>query len=140
MKMINILDMKDLRNLNLFSKITGVNTRYSFSYNNALIFCVPRQFVTKAMGKDSINLKRMNEILKKRIRVIIQPRSIEDIKPFIEKVINPLKFQSIEIKDNEVIIDAGRMNKAALIGREKRRLIEMQKIIKVLFKKDFKII
>lgn len=136
----NTIDMEDLRYLNLFSKITGVNTRYLFYYNNNLIFCVPKRFVSKAIGKDASNLKRINSILKKRIKVVAQPGGIADIKPFIERVISPIKFQSIEIKENEVIIDAGRMSKAALIGRNKRRLIEMQKIIKSLFKKDFRII
>jgi hypothetical protein len=31
-------------------------------------------------------------------------------------------------------------NKAALIGRDKRRLLEMQKIIKDFFSRDFRII
>lgn len=138
--MANTIDMQDLRYLNLFSRITGVNTRYLFPYNNMLVFCVPKRFISKAIGKDASNLKRMGEILRKRIRIVVQPTKIIEIKSFIESIISPIKFQSIEIKDNEVILGAGRMSKASLIGREKRRLLEMQKIIKVFFKKDFRII
>jgi hypothetical protein len=49
-------------------------------------------------------------------------------------------FKDLEIKDKEVIINAGMRNKAALIGRNKRRFFEMQKIIRNFFGKDFRII
>lgn len=138
--MISTLDMQDLRYLNLFTKITRVNTRYFFEYNNVLIFCVPRRLVSKALGENTKNLKKMNEILGKRIKVVAQPESIKDAKAFIGRIISPVTFNGLEITDNEIIVNAGRMSKAALIGRDKRRLNEMQKIIKYFFKKDFKIV
>ena len=50
-------------------------------------------------------------------------------------------FKDFEIKENEIIITAGNIqNKAALIGRDKRRLIELEKITRDFFGKDLKII
>ena len=138
--MVNVIDMQDLRYLKLFSKITRVNTRYFFMYNNMLVFFVPKNLVQKSMGEKAKNLKKMSEILKKRIRVVALPNNLKDLKGFIEAIIHPLTFQGLEIKENEIILSAGKMSKAALIGREKRRLKEMQKIIKFFFKKDFKIV
>lgn len=138
--MVNTLDMKDLRYLNLFQKITKIRTHYCFEYNNVIIFCVPRELVSKAIGSEAKNLRRISEIIKKRVKVIAIPKNSNDIKKFIELVVSPVTFKDLEILENEIILNAGTQSKAALIGREKRRLIEMQRITKDFFKKDFRII
>jgi transcription antitermination factor NusA-like protein len=138
--MVNTLDMQDLRYLNLFEKITGIRTHYCFEYNNVVIFCVPKDFVSRAIGPDVRNLRRMSEIVKRRIKVIPIPNNSGDIKRFIELIVSPVTFKDLEILPNEIILNAGSQSKAALIGRDKRRLLEMQKITKDFFKKDFRII
>ena len=138
--MTSTFDMQDLRYLNLFAQITKVNTRYFFEYNNMLVFCVPRRLIKQALGQNAENLKKMSGIIGKRIRVVAQPNGVEDAREFIERVVSPLTFNDLEITTNEIIMNAGRMNKALLIGREKRRLIEMQNIIKYFFKREFRII
>ncbi len=138
--MVNTLDMQDLRYLNLFEKVTGIRTHYCFEYNNTIIFCVPKEFVSRAIGPDARNLRRISEIIKKRVKVISIPKDPQDIKRFIELVVSPVTFKDLEILPTEIVLNAGSQSKAALIGREKRRLIEMQKITKDFFKKDFRII
>ena len=138
--MTRTLDMQDLRYLNLFAQITQVNTRYFFEYNNMLVFCVPRKLIKKALGQNAENLKKMSGIIGKRIRVVAQPDGVEDAREFIERVVSPLTFSGLEITADEIIMNAGKMNKALLIGREKRRLNEMQNIIKYFFKMGFRIV
>ena len=138
--MTSTFDMQDLRYLNLFAQITKVNTRYFFEYNNMLVFCVPRKLIKQDLGENAENLKKMSGIIGKRIRVVAQPNGVEDAREFIERVVSPLTFNDLEITVNEIIMNAGRMNKALLIGREKRRLIEMQNIIKYFFKREFRIV
>ncbi|MBI2057293.1 hypothetical protein HYT91_03495 [Candidatus Pacearchaeota archaeon] len=138
--MTNVLDMQDLRYLNLFAQITKVNTRYFFEYNNMLVFCVPRKLIKQSLGENAENLRKMSGIVGKRIRVVAKPDGVEDAREFIERVVSPLTFSGLEITANEIIMNAGRMNKALLIGREKRRLIEMQNIVKSFFKRDFRIV
>jgi transcription antitermination factor NusA-like protein len=140
MKMGNTLDMQDLRYLNLFERITGIRTHYCFNYNNAIIFCVPRELVSKAIGPEVRNLRRISEIIKKRVKVIAIPKSPSDIRRFIELIVSPVTFKDLEVLPNEIVLNAGSQSKAALIGRDKRRLIEMQKITQDFFKKDFRII
>ena len=55
----------------------------------------------------------------------------------MEEIDNP---NNINISDNEIVLTAGSQSKAALIGRNKRRLLEMQKIISDYFAKDFRIV
>ncbi|MFA5953443.1 MAG: hypothetical protein WC812_02525 [Candidatus Pacearchaeota archaeon] len=138
--MVNTIDMQGMRYLNLFEKITRVQTRYFFRYNETIMFCVPKSLLGQALGRNNENLKKMSDILKKRIRVIPKPRGIQDIKFFIQSIINPVTFKDLEVKEDEIVLNAGNANKAALIGRNKRRFLEMQKIIKDYFGKEFKII
>ena len=138
--MVNIIDMEDIRHLNLFSKVTGINTRYCFNYNEAIFFCVPQRLISKAVGENEKNVKQISSIVKRKIKIIPNPTDISDAKKFISSIVSPVTFQNLEIKEDEIILTAGSQSKAALIGRNKRRLLEMQKIVRNFFKKDFKII
>ena len=138
--MVNVIDMEDIRHLNLFSKVTGINTRYCFNYNEAIFFCVPQRLISKAVGENGKNVKQISSIVKRKIKIIPNPTDISDAKKFISSIVSPVTFQNLEIKEDEIILTAGSQSKAALIGRNKRRLLEMQKIVRNFFKKDFKII
>jgi len=98
------------------------------------------RFVSQAVGKGGENIKKMNEILRKRIKVIPKPRGIQDAKKFIEAIVNPVRFNELEVKDDEIVLTAGSHSKAALIGRNKRRLIEMQGIVRDFFGREFRIV
>lgn len=138
--MVKTIDMQEMRYINLFEKVTRVSTRFCFKYNKMIMFAVPRKMLSKSIGPGSRNLKKIYEILGKRVRVVPIPSGIEDVNNFIKNIINPVEFKEIEINENEIILNAGSQNKAALIGRNKRRLHEMQKIISDFFGKEFRII
>ena len=138
--MVKTINMQDMRHLNLFSKVTRVDTRFCFQYNNAIIFCVPAGMISRAIGEGGKNIREISYILGKRVKVVPQPRGIQDVKQFIENIVKPVTFKDLEIGDNEIIIHAGgTQSKAMLIGRNKRRLLEMQNIIKDFFGKGFRI-
>jgi len=138
--MVNTIDMQDMRYLNLFGKITRVNTRFCFKYNEIMVFCVPRLLIPKAVGEGGKNIKQMSEIIRKRIKVIPIPNGIRDAEYFIKAIVSPVTFKNLEVRDNEIILTAGNQSKAALIGRNKRRFLEMQKISKNYFGKEFRIV
>ena len=140
MLMAGTISMQDMRHLNLFRRITGVSTRHVIRYNEMIIFCVPKNLVSKSIGPEAKNIKRISEILGRRIKVIPIPKGIQHIKPFIQAIVSPVEFKDLEIKEDEIILTAGSRSKAALLGRNKRRLHEMQKIIKDFFGKEFRII
>ncbi len=136
--MVNTIDMQEMRYLNLFERIMRVRTRFCLKYNEAIVFCVPRPLLSKAIGEGGKNIKKMSEVLRKRIKVVVAPQGIQDAESFIRAVVNPVTFKGIEISDNEIVVSGG-SNKAALIGRNKRRLLEMQKIVKGFFGREFRI-
>ena len=127
------IDMQFMRYINLFRKISHVSTTDCFVYNNAIIFAVPKPLVSKAIGKGGINMKRIGEILRKKIKVIEKPKTIEGLNKFIEDVVAPVTFNKIEIKEGVVILGAGRQSKAALIGRGRIRQKELGDILSRTF-------
>ena len=138
--MVRTIEMQDMRHLNLFARITKVNTRFCFPYNGVIVFCVPKPMISKAVGREGRNIKKLSEILGKRIKIVPTPRGIVDTKQFIENIVKPVTFNDLEINGNEIVLNAGMQNKAALIGRNKRRLLEMQKIVHDFFEKEFRIV
>ena len=127
--MVKILNMQFIRYANLFSKVTRIRTNHCFEYNNMIVFAVPRKFIARAIGPDNANLKRLSEIIKKRIKIVAIPAGKEDIENFVSVIVNPVKFKSIDVKEGTATITASMQSKASLIGRNKTRLNEMEDIL-----------
>jgi len=113
--MVKTLDMQFIRYANLFGKVTKIRTNHCFEYNNTVVFAVPKVFVRKAIGINNNNLKRLSEILKKKIKIVAIPNGKEDIENFVSVIINPVKFKAITLRDDYAIINANTQNKASLI-------------------------
>lgn len=137
--MANTIDMRDLRYLNLFQKITQIRTRYVFHYNETVYFCVPKSLLSKALGRDAENIRRIGAIVKKKVRIIPLPMGIHHARDFFKTVVSPVTFKEFEVTDKEIIVTAPRQTKATLIGRNKRRLEEMKKIILSFFNRDYRL-
>jgi transcription termination/antitermination protein NusA len=133
--MAGVIDMQLMRYINLFSKTTGVQTTKVFVYNNQIIFAVPKSKVSIAIGRGAINAKRLNEILRKKIKVVTMPEvdSNEGVGKFVEEVVSPIEFNKVEVNDNSVVVTAGRQSKAALIGRNRAREKELADVLKNFF-------
>lgn len=139
--MESTISMQDMRYLNLFGQITRVNTRFCFIYNDTIYFCVPKNLISRAIGEEGRNVREMHEIIGRRIRIIPMPLGIFHVRPFIEAIVSPITFKNVVADGNEIVLTAGTtQNKAMLLGREKRRLLEMQGIIRNFFGKEFRII
>jgi NusA-like KH domain protein len=133
--MAEIIDMQLMRYINLFSRTTKVPTTKCFVYNNQIVFAVPKAKVSVAIGRGAENVKKLNGILRKKIKVVAMPTADnrEDIGKFVEAVVAPVEFNNVEVKENSVTINAGRQSKAALIGRGRQRERELSEVLKNFF-------
>jgi NusA-like KH domain protein len=136
--MTKTFDMQFMRYMNLFSRVTRINSSHCFSYNNTLVFVVPKVFIQRAIGRENSNLKKLSGILGKRIRVLAEPKNVNDIQQFFSVLVSPITFEKLEIingeSGKELIITAGnRESKAMLIGRERAREKEMKDILNQYF-------
>lgn len=133
--------MQTMRYINLLDNASKVKTQKCFVYNNTIYFAVPAQLVSKAIGPNALNIKKIQESLGKRIRILREPEGLSDIARFIGDIVYPIRFKSLEIKENVIIMTAGNnQNKAALIGRDKRRFYELETIAYEIFKMGLKIL
>ncbi len=131
--MARTLDMKSIMYVNLFEKVTRIKIQHCFLYNSIIIFVVPRELMSRAIGEDGKNVKRLSEILQKKVKIVPAPMGRGDIERFILAIVHPVKFKNIELRDDKIIINAGMQSKAALIGRNKARLNEMKNILEEYF-------
>lgn len=86
-------------------------------------------------GKGAVNIKKLNEILRKKIKVVAMPKMEGDkeIAEFVRSVVSPIEFNGIEVRGDSVVINAGRQSKAALIGRGRQREKELADVLKNFF-------
>ena len=133
--------MQTMMYINILDRASNVRTKKCFVYNNTIFFAVPKHLVSRAIGPSALNVKKIRENLGKKVRIIAEPENIWDATRFVQDLVNPNKFKSLEIKDNCFILTAGsNQNKAILIGRNKRRLEELKKILFDSFSMDLKIV
>jgi transcription antitermination factor NusA-like protein len=133
--MAGTIDMQMMRYINLFARTTKVTTTKVFLYNNQIVFCVPGNRISLAIGKGAVNIKKMSETLRKKIRVIAMPAvdDVEGIRKFVGDAVAPIEFNSVDIKNDVVVLNAGRQSKAALIGRNRVREKELGEVLKDFF-------
>lgn len=135
------IDMQTMRYINLLDSASRVKTRKCFSFNGMVVFAVPKSLVSQAIGPGANNVRKMQEMLGKRIRIIGEASGIEEAEKFIGEIVSPIKFKSIEVKDGTMFISSGNMqNKAGLMGRNKIRFEELELIVKDTFNLELKII
>ena len=132
--------MQTLRYLNLLNNTAKIRIKKCFIYNNTIIFAVPLQFVSQAIGPKGKHVRALQEKLEKKIKIIGDANGIEDVNKFIKQIVEPVSFVSIDVNENEIVINAGSRNKAALIGRHKRRYNELNQILEDNFGKELRIV
>ena len=135
------INMQTMRYINLLDSASHVKTRKCFVYNNIIFFAVPRKLMSRAIGPDASNIRKIQEKLGKRVRIIEDIADYRDAKEFVGDIVNPVKFRSFEVEGKEATITAGNnQSKAILIGRNRRRFDELKQIINDIFGLDLKIV
>lgn len=138
---MSVIDMQAMRYINLLDKVSRVKTRKCFTHNNVIFFAVDKRFVSQAIGPSASNIKMIQEKIGKKVKIIREDEGIEDVKRFIDDIVSPVRVKSVEIREGVITITAGNnQNKASLIGRNKRRFLELKKVLHDLYKMDVKII
>ena len=132
--------MQTMRYINLLDRASRVKTSKCFVYNNTIIFAVPREMISRAIGPAGINVRDIQEKLGKKVKVVSEVSEISDAERFVRDIVSPLRFKSLELKDSVFVLTAGSESKAALIGRNRRRLDELNQILKDTFGKEVRII
>jgi len=120
--------------INFFENLTKVKVKDAYIKEDLIVFIIQQGGLRRALGKNGINIKRMANLTKKRLRVI---EFNDNVEKFIENFIYPNKADNIEKEENIVKIKAsGAKTKGLLIGRGSKNLNELKAIVARYFKID----
>ena len=137
---MTVLDLQIIRYINLLDNASKVKTTKCFTYNNTIFFAVPKSLMSKAIGPNAVNIRHIQEKLNKKVKIIAEPNGTESLARFVQDIVAPVRFVSIEVKEGVVNLNAGSQSKAALIGRNRRREVELNQILKDNFNMELKIL
>lgn len=123
-------DINLIKFISLFETLTRAKVKDCI-YSEQLIFVVKPGEIAKAIGKKAYNIKNMENILKRKIKIV---EFNDDVVIFVKNLIAPLKAEKIIKEDNVITIsEANNQTKARLIGRESKNLKEYKKIVSRYF-------
>ena len=104
-----------------------------------LIFIIEENEMGKAIGKNGINIKRMENMLKKKIKLV---EFSNNVLQFVKNIIYPVEVSDINHEDGILTIHGkDTSSKAMLIGRERQNINHLSDIVKRYFDiKEIKVI
>jgi len=131
-----------MRYMNILDNVAHVRATKCFIYNNTIYFAVSPKLFSIALGNGNRNVSFISQKLGKRVRIIRDVKEdVDSVSKFIESIISPVSFVSVEVHDNMFVLTAGSRDRAAtLIGRNKVRLMELSNVLESYFGKGLKIV
>ena len=124
--------------INLFESMTGAKVKDCIS-NEKILFIMEENEMGKAIGKNGSNIKRIENALKKKVKLA---EFSNDIAEFIRNMSYPAQITEIKQENGTIIIQGKDSNsKGMLIGRDRQSLNHLADIVKRYFEvKEIKVI
>ena len=115
----------------LFESITQTQLKDCFVINDVFHFVLNPEDMGKAIGKSGSNIKRIEFLLKKKVKVV---EFSNDLAKFIKNLIYPMTADSVDVDGKSVTIRSrDSKTKGLLIGRDSRNLSSYREIISRYF-------
>lgn len=123
-------DIDVMKFISLFESITKAKTKDCI-VGDRVVFIVHENEIGKAIGKNGINVKKIENILKKKVKIV---EFSPDVLQFIKNMTYPLKVKDVVNEDNVITITgADTKTRALLIGRDSQNLVNLKNIVKRYF-------
>ena len=131
-------DSELIKLITLFESMTGARVKDCVA-DDKLTFIVEENEMGKAIGKSGANIKKLENALKKRIKVI---EFSGDVIQFVRNMAYPSEVAEIKNDDGIVTINGKDTNtRAMIIGRNRQNLNQINDITKRYFDvKEIKVI
>jgi len=116
--------------ISLFESLTGAKVKDCI-LNDSILFIIHENEMGKAIGKQGSNIKRVENTLKKKIKLV---EFNNDIVQFVQNLIYPVKAKEIKFEEGVVYIYCNdTKSKGILIGRDRRNLNFITDVVKRYF-------
>ena len=129
------LTQDSIQYINLFERLTNANVKGCF-FNSQLIFVVEEGHASKAIGKNGVNAKKIENLINKKIKIVEYNK---DPVNFVKNLIFPLKIKEFMFNNDIIELYADNNTKALLIGRNSQNLDHLNDIVKNFFNIKVKI-
>ncbi len=116
--------------MTFFESMTGAKVKDCMA-NDKILFIVDENDVGKAIGKNGANIKRVENRLKKKIKVV---GFNSDAVQFVRNLIYPIN--AVEVSQENAVINLHSKDtntRAMLIGRDRKNLNHLTNIVKRYF-------
>ena len=124
--------------ITLFESMTGAKVKDCIS-NEKLIFVMEENEMGKAIGRNGVNIKRIENKLRKKIKLV---EFSNDVLQFVKNMIYPIEIFDVKQENNDLIIHAKDTHtRAMLIGRERQNINHLNDIVRRYFDvKEMKVV
>lgn len=132
-------DINIMKFISMFESLTNAKVKDCIDTEGMLVFIVEQGEMAKAIGKKGINVKKIENIIKKKIKVIEYSSALIE---FVQNVIMPLRAEEITEENKIVTIKSpNSQTRGLLIGRSAVNLRGFEKIVQRYFDvKEIKVI
>lgn len=121
-------DINHMKYMVLFENITRTSPKDCIVEETYITFIVKEGNIAKAIGKKGINVKRLEQGIRKKVKIV---EFDDDITIFTQNLLYNLNNINIEKEnDNIIIFSKDRKTKALLIGRNSQNLRKIEAILK----------
>lgn len=124
--------------INIFENISNVKVKDCYKSDDNLVFIINPKYMSKAIGRNGNNVKKAARLLRKSIKVIEYD---PDVLKFIRNIIHPIDGKIYKESEGVVAIklDANK-DKGIVIGRDRKNINNMQKIVSIYFNVKVKVV
>ena len=129
-----------MKYMSLFESLTRAKLKDCFVDDlKQTVFVVEENQIGKAIGRGGSNVKRLESVLKRKVRII---EFNSDLITFIKNLIYPIQAKGIEELDGTITIQSPDLqSRGMLIGRNAQYLRNFERTVKRYFEiKEIKVI
>jgi N utilization substance protein A len=123
------LDMESIKLINFFENFTKVKVKDCLIKDNFVYFITEKNQAQFAIGKNGVNVKRLERKLGKNIKVF---EYSDDLVEFVKNIIPKANLINIKNENNEVIVEIklSKADKPIVIGRDGKNLNIIKEILR----------
>ena len=119
-----------MKMMTLFESVSGAKVGDVIA-NDKVVFVIEENEMGKAIGRNGMNIKKIENMLKKRVKLV---EFSNDVVRFVRNIVHPIEVLEISNENGTITIhgkDTG--TKSMLIGREHQNLNHTTEIVKRYF-------
>jgi len=126
-----VYDMQVMKFISLFEAITRSKLKDCIVGESLITFVVESGEISKAIGKGAVNVRRLEQKLKKKIKIV---EFNDEITGFVKNLVFPAKVKDMNYDGSTITIMAADLSSRGLIiGRDAKKLRNYESITQRYF-------